>query len=156
MTDATTQHAGTPPYDPLSQADARRILDASFQLMRETGVRFDPDPRIMDLFNDAGCDVAHDGLVKFDPELVRDSLASTARRVRLWNRPGTEFIEIANGNTWFSPGMTCIQVVDMETGEPRRSTREDLADITRVADALPDIDFVCVPCKIVERSHLLG
>jgi len=156
MTDATTQHAGTPPYDPLSQADARRILDASFQLMREIGVRFDADPRIMDLFNDAGCEVSQDGLVKFDPELVRDSLASTARRVRLWNRPGTEFIEIANGNTWFSPGMTCIQVVDMETGEPRRSTREDLADITRVADALPDIDFVCVPCKIVERSNLQG
>ena len=156
MTDATTRHTGMPPYDPLSEAEARRILDASFELMRETGVQFDPDPRVLDLFTDAGCDVARDGLVKFDAEFVRESLASVARRVQLWNRPGSEFVEIGSGQTLFSPGMTCIEVFDTETGERRKSTREDLASITRVADALPDIDLVCVPCKIVERADARG
>jgi trimethylamine:corrinoid methyltransferase-like protein len=126
MADATTRQAGMPPYDPLSETEAQRILDASFQLMRETGVQFDPDPRVLDLFTDAGCDVARDGLVKFNAEFVRESLASVARSVQLWNRTGSEFIEIGTGQTCFSPGMTCIEVLDTETGERRSSTRKHM------------------------------
>ena len=60
------------------------------------------------------------------------------------------------GTTSFLPGMTCIKVFDLETGEPRDSTQEDLATITRVADALPNIDGVCVAVKDVPDSTLHG
>jgi trimethylamine:corrinoid methyltransferase-like protein len=52
--------------------------------------------------------------------------------------------------------MTCIKVFDLETGELRESTWEDLATITRVADALPNIDGVCVAVKDVPNSTLHG
>ena len=52
--------------------------------------------------------------------------------------------------------MTCIKVFDLETGEPRDSTREDIATIARVADALPNIDGVCTPVKDVPNSTLHG
>lgn len=154
--DAGLHHGPTPPYDILSEADARRIIDASLALMRETGVGFEPCPQVMDLFSDAGCSVAADGLVKFDPDMVRDALQSVAKSVKVWNRSGTGYIEIDNRHTWFLPGMTAIKVSDLETGEPRESTREDLAVITRVADALPNIDGVCVACKNVPRSDIHG
>jgi trimethylamine:corrinoid methyltransferase-like protein len=146
----------TPPYDPLSDVEAGRVVDATLQLMRETGIQFDPDPRVLDRFSAAGCDVDREARVRFDPELVRASLDSVAKSVRIWNRPGDACIEISNQHTWFMPGMTAVNVFDLETGERRNSTREDLAAITRVADALPDIDGVCLPCKIVERSSAEG
>ena len=48
------------------------------------------------------------------------------------------------------------QVFDLETGEPRNSTFDDLATITRVADALPNMDGVCVMVKDVPDSTLHG
>lgn len=156
MTEAGTSHGNAPPYEPLSDADVEKIIQAVFQLLRETGVKFDPDPRAMGLFADAGCDVSTEGIVKFPTDLVKSSLDSVTKGGKIWNRPGTEFIGGDAQQTSFLAGITCTNVIDIETGEQRPSTREDLAAITRVADALPDIDAVCLPCKIVEKSNVYG
>src|SRR5208282_534165 len=66
------------------------------------------------------------------------------------------YIELDNHHTWFFPGMTCIKVYDERTGLPRDSTRADLETITRVADALPNIDGACIACKNVTRSDIHG
>ncbi len=149
-------HGNAPAYDPLSESEAQRVVAASLALMHDPGVRFDPDPRVLDLFSAAGCDVSRDGRVKLDPELVRASLDSVAKSVRIWDRPGVGSIEISNRHTWFFPGMTAVNVFDVDSGARRRSTREDLARITRLADALPNIDGACVACKIVEHSSAQG
>jgi hypothetical protein len=40
--------------------------------------------------------------------------------------------------------------------KPRSSTREDLAEITRLSDGLPNIDAVCISVKNVTESNLFG
>ena len=45
---------GTPVYEVLSKPDVEKLVGATFQLMSETGVAFDPDPQVLDLFSDAG------------------------------------------------------------------------------------------------------
>jgi trimethylamine:corrinoid methyltransferase-like protein len=150
-------HVGpTAPYEPLPEPDARRLIDTALELMRDVGVGFEPNPKIMGLFEQAGCDVSGGDVVKFDPSLVEEALQSAAKSIKLWNRAGSEFIEIDNRHTWFVPGMTAIKMLDLETGEARKSTRQDLATITRVADALDNIDAVCMGCKNVERSDIFG
>jgi len=52
--------------------------------------------------------------------------------------------------------MTCIKAFDAETGEARDSNREDLATITRVSDALKNVDAVCISSKNVEESNIHG
>jgi trimethylamine:corrinoid methyltransferase-like protein len=146
----------TPVYEPLSEAAAQQIVDASFRLVREVGVAFDPDPAVLDRLSAAGCDISADHVVKFDRDLVEASLASSASSVQLWNRAGTESVEVVDGNTLFLPGMTNIRIFDLETGEPRESDKEDLASMTRVADALPNVDAVCVTVKDVPNSTLRG
>jgi trimethylamine:corrinoid methyltransferase-like protein len=146
----------TPAYEPLSEAAVQQIIDASFQLVREVGVAFDPDPAVLDRFSAAGCDISADHVVKFERALVEKCLASSARSVQLWNRAGTQSVEVKDGNTLFLPGMTNIRVFDLETGEPRESDKEDLASMTRVADALPNVDAVCVAVKDVPNSTLRG
>ncbi len=144
------------PYQPLSGDSVDQVIGAALELLRDTGVGFDPDPKVLDLFSKGGCQVSPQGLVKFPTELVRDAIRSTARSIKLWNRPGTEFITLDNHHTWFFSGMTCIKVYDEETGEPRDSTRADLVQITQLVDALQNIDGACVTCKIVEQSDIHG
>jgi trimethylamine:corrinoid methyltransferase-like protein len=110
--------------------------------MRETGVAFDPDARVLDRFSDAGCEISADNVVKFESDLVMECLETASKSAKVWDRNGADYLEIKQGDTTFIPGMTCIKVFDLETGEPRESTKEDLATITRVADALPNIDGV--------------
>ncbi len=154
--DPGLHYGPTPSYSPFSKEDAKRIIDATFDLMSQTGVRFDLEPYLIDRFGDAGCDVSPGGLVKFPVKLIRRSLETVAKSVRLWNRDGSDFIEINNQHTWFIPGMTCIKAYDHETGEARDSNREDLATATRVSDALKNIDAVCISCKNVEASNIHG
>jgi len=150
-------HRGpTPPYSPFSGEDAQRIIDATFELMSQTGIEFDPVPKLMNRLRGAGCDVSPGGVVKFPVDLIQKSIDSVAKSVRLWNRDGSASIEIDCQHTWFVPGMTCIKVYDEETGEARDSNREDLATITRVSDAMHNIDAVCVTCKNVGESTIHG
>jgi len=62
--DEELSYRGTPVYEILSEADVQRILDTTFQLMSEIGVAFDPDPRVLDRFADAGCDITSGNIVK--------------------------------------------------------------------------------------------
>jgi trimethylamine--corrinoid protein Co-methyltransferase len=156
MTDERTSMGGYPIFELMSEADVQKIIDAIFQLLRETGVAFDPDPRVLDRFSDAGCDISSNHTVRFETDLVKECLETVAKSARIWNRDGTGYLETGEGHTSFVSGMTCIKVFDLETGEPRESTREDLATITRVADALPNIDGVCVTVKDVPDSTLHG
>ncbi len=154
--DPGLHHGPTPSYSPFSTQDAQRLIDVAFETMNKIGVGFEPVPRLMDKLADAGCDLSQEGLIKFPVELIRKSLNSVAKSVKLWNRDGSTSIKIDNQHTWFVPGMTCIKVFDRETGEARDSNREDLATMTRVSDALQNIDAVCITCKNVEESDIHG
>jgi trimethylamine---corrinoid protein Co-methyltransferase len=151
------RHGGcTPPYDLLPEHAVEQLIDAALVLLRDTGCAFEPGTKAIDLFTAAGCDVSADGVVHFDPALVRAAIETTAKSARLWDRTGRDYIELDTAHTWFLPGMTCIKVYDLVSREPRESTGDDLATIARVADALPNIDGVCVACKDVPRSDIFG
>jgi trimethylamine:corrinoid methyltransferase-like protein len=155
MTESKTHRCVTAPYKPLSDDDAEKIVTAAIRFVSEIGVKFDPEPRAMELFSKAGCDVS-DGIVKFPDELVRSSVDSVGRSFRLWNRPGEEFLDFDDQHTNFMAGVTCSNVVDLETGKQRPATADDIATITRVADSLANIDGMCLPCKIAEKPNIAG
>lgn len=142
-------------YDTLPPADTARVVEAALILLEEIGVRFEPGTEADALLAAAGCRV-DGGVVKIPAPVARAALDTCAKSIRLWNREGTRAIDIDKDHTWFMPGMTCIKVFDEATGEPRDSTRADLAAITRLADGLENIDAVCVACKDVPESTLSG
>ncbi|MCP3673145.1 MAG: hypothetical protein GY829_01550 [Gammaproteobacteria bacterium] len=146
----------TPSYSPFSVMDKNKIINATFDLMSQTGIAFDPDPSLMDRFRDNGCDVATDGLVKFPIDLIKKSIATAAKSVKLWDRDGINFIMLDNHHTWFSSGMTNIKMYDFDKDEARDSNRQDLATAVLVSDALENIDIACVSCKNVEESTIHG
>jgi len=154
--DAGLHDAMTAPYQPIPPEHAQRLIDATLDLLRDSGVAFEPGSAALDILRSSGCAVSDDAVVRFEPDRVRDALDSVAKTAKLWDRSATRSIDLDCHHTWFMPGMTCIKVYDRDTGEPRDSTGEDLATATRVADALPNIDAVCISCKNVTRSDIHG
>jgi len=147
---------GTQPYLPLSPQDVELIIDTAFELVATSGVIFEPGSEADALLSAAGCTVHSDGLVLIPEAVSRRALQTVAKSATLWDRDGRGSITIDTNHTRFMPGMTCIGVYDETTGEPRVSTREDLARITRLADGLPNIDAVCTMVKNVPDSTLHG
>jgi len=154
--DPGLHHGPTAPYEPLAAGIVEQLIEGALRLMRESGVAFDPESEAPEVLRAGGCAVSADGVARFEPELVRSALSSTAKSVKLWDRTGNRSIDLDDRHTWFIPGMTCIKVFDIESGEPRNSNANDLATVARVADALPNIDAVCIACKNVERSDMHG
>jgi len=156
MLNSEKYSVNTLPYNILRETDLKTITEAIFTLMRDTGIKFGRDPRVMDLFSAAGCDISSEGIVKFPTELVLSSLDSVGKRVKLYNRSGTDFIEISTDSVTFSAGTTAVNIIDPETGERRPTKKDDLAAICRIADALSDIDAVSLPCKIIDKPDVYG
>ena len=154
--DIGLHHGATAPYEPLAGDLAQQLIDGAVTLMHDSGVAFEQGSEAIELLRAAGCAVSDDGVVRFERDLVRGALESTAKSEKLWDRTGQRFIELDSRHTWFIPGMTCIKVYDLENGESRDSNGDDLATVTRVADALPNIDAVCIACKNVARSDIHG
>jgi trimethylamine---corrinoid protein Co-methyltransferase len=151
------RHGGiTPAYDLLPLRAVETLIESAVALLGDSGCAFEAGTEAIDLFGAAGCKVTEQGVVRIPAELVRSALESTARSAKLWDRCGTHCIELDTAHTWFMPGMTCIKVYDLENGAPRTSTAADLAQITRLADALPNIDGACVSCKDVPHSDIHG
>ena len=72
LPDVKVKGKGTPIYEVLSKPEVEKIVDATFQLLRETGVAFDPDPQVLDRFSDAGCEISADHVVNYRQEPVGD------------------------------------------------------------------------------------
>ncbi|UWQ32340.1 trimethylamine methyltransferase family protein [Leisingera sp. M527] len=146
----------TPAYAPLTQGQVDKIVDTTVELLATSGVVIEPGGEADGLLRQAGCVLSDGGIVKIPETVTRRALATAARKTTLWDRNGENPISIDCEHTWFMPGMTCIAVYDAVSGEPRPSTREDLALITLIADKLPHVDGVCIAVKNVEQSNQFG
>ena len=45
MAEPRTHHGGATPHDVLGESDVEKVIDATFRLLGEVGVKFDPKSR---------------------------------------------------------------------------------------------------------------
>jgi trimethylamine--corrinoid protein Co-methyltransferase len=125
---------------PLDADGLARLHGASLRILEETGVAI-TSAAIRDEMARAGASVDRDR-VRLPAALVQDALAAApagytlAARDRAWDLP----LDGAHG--YLSVDGSAAEIVDLDTGERRSSTEADLAQVTRLADALPEIAFL--------------
>jgi trimethylamine--corrinoid protein Co-methyltransferase len=118
-----------------------RVHQASLAVLEQTGVDV-KDEHARGLFAAAGAAV--DGRrVRLPAALVEDAVASAPRAWTLRPRGGeTSPLELSDGAGYFGSGPDCLYVSDPETGKRRRALLADVEAAARVAEALPNVDFV--------------
>ena len=117
------------------------IHHASLEVLRRTGVRVRHD-EALDLLRTAGCEISNGDLVKFPAAVVEEALESAPSRIVLCSRGGDPRVFLEGQRTFFGTGSDLPNILDLETGERRLSVLSDVADTARLADSLPNIDFV--------------
>jgi trimethylamine--corrinoid protein Co-methyltransferase len=113
---------------------------ASLEVLERTGV-FVEDDEARDIFTDGGCRVDRETrMVRIPPHIVEDAIASSPSRYTLCGRdPKNDFV-MEPGRVAFTNFSEGIRVIDVETGEYRQSTKQDIADIARLNDYLSEMD----------------
>jgi len=125
----------------LSDDQLRQIHDASLEILGRTGVRV-CDNEALDLLRDAGCSVSDGDVVRFPAALVEDAVEQAPSRIVLHHRDSESQLILEGQGSYFGTGSDLPHTLDLETGDRRLSLLSDVADTARLADDLPNIDFV--------------
>jgi trimethylamine--corrinoid protein Co-methyltransferase len=124
-----------------SEAECRRVHEATLELLGDTGVdvRYEP---ALELFQAAGASV--DGRrVRIPGRLVDEALAKAPREWLLKPRGGeTAPMVLRDGEVYYGTGSDVLYVRDLESGERRRALRADVEGMAALCEVLPNIDFI--------------
>jgi trimethylamine--corrinoid protein Co-methyltransferase len=96
-------------------------------------------------FKRAGAEVDEEVcIVRIPRAMVEDAIASAPDRVVLCGRDPRHDAVLEGDNVYLGTGGTAINVLDLETGQRRRSTNEDTRLIAQLIDALENIHIFTI------------
>ena len=118
----------------LSENEIAEIHDGALHILESTGVEF-YEPQAVELLLDAGAKTERKK-VFFPASLVQDSLARAPRKFTLHARDPKRNVTLGSGEVYIEPMIGRINVIDVNSGEKRRTNLQDAGDLIRVADAM--------------------
>jgi trimethylamine---corrinoid protein Co-methyltransferase len=137
-------HAITNPrirLEVLSRADIERIHTASLEVIESTGVRF-PSLKALDIWEAHGARVDRSTMIVRAPgQLIESALRQAPPAYVLAARDPAQDLPLDGNHVYLGTDGCGVEVIDLTSGERRRSALQDVVDIARLADALPEIAF---------------
>lgn len=126
----------------MDDEDIEKIHQATVRVLEETGVRF-PSPKALHLFADAGALVDFESLiVRIPPDFLMSTLGKAPNTFVMGSRGDRDLDMVLDGSTTYcGTAGTGTTTVDLESRQPRPSTKNDVAMMARIADFLPSIGF---------------
>ncbi|MFB3886719.1 MAG: trimethylamine methyltransferase family protein [Thermodesulfobacteriota bacterium] len=128
----------------LTEAEIEHIHKSSLELLEEVGMEID-DQDMLKLLKKSGCKVDFSTNISRVPrELIEDILKEIPHQMRLCGRRSMFDITPGDGTVYARTTGGPPYIADLNTGERREGTLEDLALCCRVADALENIHGISV------------
>ena len=128
----------------LTRHDVERIHEHSLDLLERVGIDYNT-PRALEILEAHGCPVDYDrNWASLPRELVEWALQRAPRVVRLCARDPARDVVLDGRRPHHTTDSQGTQAIDLETGERRVSTAEDLRRGLLFADALDKVDIVNV------------
>ena len=124
----------------LSDEGVRDIHYATVEILSQIGVDMQ-DPQGRKLLLEAGAWESN-GRLKIPENLLVDALSKAPSRIPMHDRLGNLTMPLELGKVFFGTGSDTIFTHDINTGERRRTTAQDVEDFSRLGDALKNISFV--------------
>ena len=140
----------------LSDEQVEAIHHTSLDILSQTGIVM-KNEAARELLLDAGAWESEQRL-KVPPLLVMDAIASAPSRIPMFNRLGELTMPLEANKVFFGPGSDCPFTIDLETGQRRQATAEDVRRIAKLCDGLGQIDFVMsmgTPSDVPPLDHYL-
>jgi len=125
----------------LSEAQVRELHEATLEILERTGVAFE-SPEAIAILGDAGADVSNPDRVKIPSHLVEWALRAAAKTVTFYSREGDPaFVLDGTSGSHFGSLPDPRRIVDLHTGQPRDCYVDDIIEMSRLIDSLPNVEW---------------
>lgn len=132
-------------YRPLSQSDIKHIHETVLRIYDEVGIQI-RTKKGFDLFKEKGARVSEEKqIVYISRAMFEDLIDRAPSEVVLYGREEENNIMVGGKRVHFGSGGTALNVLDLETGEKRPSTLEDVRNLSMLLDKLENIHFQVIP-----------
>jgi trimethylamine--corrinoid protein Co-methyltransferase len=128
--------------------DLDGIHQASLEVFENTGIVVEDSEEAFEILASAGARVerrGRDALVKIPAYLVEDCIRGAPHNAVLRGRNAAYDCALEAQRVTFAPMGELIQIVDLESGALRPTTRQDSADIARLCDSLDEVGVMHRP-----------
>ena len=133
-------HTTSAHYLRMGQQECEKIHLATLEILERVGVDVHDD-RALRILVKGGAKA--DGIRLSIPEhMVTKALATTPKRITLYDRNRKVALRAGGYNTYYGGGSDCLNILDHRTGQRRKPVLKDVQEASTVMDALPEINFV--------------
>jgi trimethylamine---corrinoid protein Co-methyltransferase len=141
----------------LTPEEVQRIHTATLDVIENVGVRF-PSKKALDIWEAHGAKVDRQtSIVKAPGALIEKALKSAPPAYALAARDPAQDLMMDGNHVFLGTDGCGVEVIDMYTGERRRSRLQDVGEIARVADYLEEVAFHWVAVSAQDRpAHTRG
>lgn len=131
-------------YNILSNEDLDALHESTLQLLEDYGLQMH-GKEALDILAGAGCEVDYENdRVKFPRNLVNDAIEKCPAEFTLCGRDPAKDTVVGGKKVAYKNFGTGVFIFDPYTGELRESTKEDLGNVARFIDAIPEIDVFSI------------
>jgi trimethylamine--corrinoid protein Co-methyltransferase len=125
----------------LTDEQLNKLQEATLDILENIGIKFMSD-KALDILSSHGAQVDKaTQVVKMKRELVFKTMKTVPRYFVMGARVPEYDLHLEDGTTYFATHGCGVEVVDLDTGTPRPSTKADVGMMARIADYLPSIGF---------------
>lgn len=141
----------------LTPEEVRRIHAATLDVIENVGVRF-PSQKVLDIWEAHGAKVDREtSIVKAPGNLIEKALKSAPPAYALAARDPSQDLMMDGNHVFLGTDGCGVEVIDIYSGERRRSCLKDVGEIARIADFLEEIAFHWVAVSAQDRPpHTRG
>jgi len=138
----------------LGESEIERIHHASLKILEEEGVLIH-EHDFLKFLDNAGATVDYDRKrAKMPSALVDECMKKTPKRITCYARDPRLDVTFGGGQIYAHPTGGTVNVLDLDSGKARPATFEDVENLTRVVDALPNVHtqvMITNPSDVPER-----
>jgi trimethylamine--corrinoid protein Co-methyltransferase len=125
----------------LPESIAELVHARSVEILGEVGFCV-PEQEALARLETAGFPVDRDSqMVRITTELLDEALSLLPRDLCFYDRSGATPVPFGRSSYFMGAG-TPVNVLDLQIGERRSATRQDVRDLVRLQDALPNVEIV--------------
>jgi len=137
----------------LTADDVEKVHATSLAILETIGISTN-SRKITDILTRNGAEQKREtGNLTIPSPLVMNALKTAPRAINLYGRNHDEMV-LERGRVFFGFGGTPLhQLLDMESEMSRTSTKQDVADATRLGDALKNLSFMMAICGAGDVPH---
>ncbi len=126
-------------YNLFTDRELEKINQGVMQTLRQVGLEVN-SAQAREILKDNGAEV--DGKIcKLPTSMVEEAIDKAPSKVVLYGRDPKYNLHLEDSRVYFGTGGTVLNILDIETGEKRKTNIDDIANAGRLVDALENIHF---------------